>query len=787
MNYGEFSSDGKEYLIKLFDLPRPWINYLTNGKYCALVSHTGGGYSFFQSSGYNRILRASPSEILSDQPGRYIYLRDDETGEYWSLNWQPVQKPPTSWQARQGLGYTQIDSACCQIEGRVKYFVPLEDNLEVWQVTLTNQDARPRRLSIFIYVEWSLGDYIFDLIETSFADLFNILTFEECIIYATKSLWDILQDTARPNIAWDKYAFLTANFTVEGFDCLRENFQGRYRSLKNPIALEKGDCSNSQGRGKDSVGVLHHRRELAAGEQFDFTVLLGVAQEKEKARTLAEKYRPNEAAEKEFQRLQEYWQKYLDSVWVETPDAEFNLSVNIWNKYQAWVISHWARMDSFYLGGGYMIGFRDRAQDLLGILPTEPARARNMILELLMYHFQDGSSLHSWEPITNLGSRTGHSDDPLWLVLITIYYLKESGDFSFLEEKVGYYDRGRGSVYEHIIRAIDFTLSRRSERGIPLIGAGDWNDALDYVGEAGKGESIMVAQMLCWALREMVELADYRGDKELKEKYNLLYQELKEKINQFCWDGQWYIRATTDEGYPLGSSTNEQAKIFLNTQSWAIISGIASPERALLCMDSARKYLDTQYGPAIFLPAYDKPDPKIGIITRFSPGTKENGAIFNHPVSWAVMAEAILGRGDLAYQYFKKTSFVSRGEEPEIYQAEPYIYAEFVHGPDSPYFGQAEFSWATGTAAWMWRVCLDWILGIRPEWEGLRIDPCIPRHWPGYRARRSFREAVYEIEVKNPKRVCRGVKRVTVDGKEWPSNLLPVFRDSRVHSVEVVL
>lgn len=786
--YGEFSPDGLEYVIKRYDPPRPWINGVTNGRYCALISHTGGGYSFLESSGYNRLTRAYPAEaIISDRPGRYVYLRDADSGTWWSANWQPVQREPQFWECRHGLGYTVIRSINFDIESTITYFVPLSEDVEIWRVELRNLASRPRALDVFTYVEWCLGNYAFDLLETAFADLFNVVEFNAGTIYATKRLWNIGHRPARPHAPWDRVAFVSTNMEISSFDCCREEFLGRYRTLANPIAVERGWCSNHPCLGSDAVGVFHGRVRLDPGSSREFLVVVGAAGSHEEADALARRCRDPVTAQALWAEMRAHWQEYISKLWVKTPDPDFDLSVNVWNKYQAWFTSHWARMSSYYVGGGSIIGFRDSTQDVLGILPMDPGRARERLLYILKHQYRDGSCLHNWDPVTDAGPKTGHSDDPLWPVLSCAEYVRETGDFGFFDEVVEYYDGGEGSVYEHLKAGIEFTLGRLSDRGVALMGAADWNDGLDQVGDEGRGESVMVTQHLCWALMELAEIAARKGDDSLAERYRCVYQELKERLNRFFWDGEWYQRATNDEGEVLGSSKNQYGRIYLNPQSWAILSDTAPPDRAILAMDSAKRLLDTRYGPALFLPAYPKPDPKIGIITMFVPGVKENGTIFNHPVCWAIIAEAKLGRGDLAYEYWKKTSFIVRGREPDVYKAEPYVYAEYVYGPDSPKFGQGEFTWTTGTAPWMLRACVDWILGVRPSYEGLTIDPALPTHWSEARVYRWFRGAGYDIEIQNPSGVSKGIASLEVDGLPLEGNTVPAFADGKTHTVRVVL
>ncbi|HHV61310.1 MAG TPA: glycosyl transferase family 36 [Firmicutes bacterium] len=790
MKYGNFSSDGREFIITTPVTPRPWANYLTNTRYCALISHTGGGYSFVTSSGYNRITRAYPGEMtMTDRPGRYVYVRDEATGEFFSINWQPVQHPYETWECRHGMGYTQISSKNAGIEGQIIFFVPLDDDVEIWLVSLKNTTSQPRRLSVFTYVEWCLGSYGFDLVETNFANLFKSVRFDKDIgaVIARMGLWDVGHRAAKPHLPWNRRAFIAMSLPVAGFDGLREEFTGRYRSLANPVVVERGQCANSDGLGRDAVGVLQGRVELLPGQECTFTVIMGAPEEEKDIAPVVKKFQDPSNAVEELDRLKSFWDNYLNRVVVSTPDPDFDLSVNIWNKYQSWVTFNWSRMSSYYIGGGSMFGLRDTSQDLLGVLPNDPSLAKAKLREVLRHQFRDGGTLHNWDPITDTGPRTGHSDDALWLVLATAEYLKETGDLNFLEELVPYYDGTEGTVFDHLRKSIEFTIFHTSPRGIPLMLAGDWNDGLDQVGEEGKGESVMTAEFLCWMLKEMIDICELRGDQGLMQDYKTQRDKLIAKINELCWDGAWYARGTTDEGELFGSSRNKYGRIYLNAQSWAVLSGAAPPERALECMEAARKHLDTRYGPAIFLPAYAEPDPHIGIITMFSPGVKENGTIFNHPVCWAIIAEAILGRGERAYDLFKRSSFITRGKDPDTYKVEPYIYCEYIYGPDSKFFGQGEFSWTTGTAAWMLKACLDWILGIRPEYRGLRVDPVIPPDWDRFTVRRPFRKATYDIEVVNPERVSRGVKQVTMDSKLLDSNLLPPLSDGKIHKVQVVM
>lgn len=789
MNYGHFSEDGREYIITRPDTPRPWTNYLTNGRYCAICSQTGGGYSFFETSGYNRITRELPQTIvLQDRPGRYVYLRDADSGEYWSANWQPVRREVCDFEARHGMGYTKIRYKCNDIESQLTYYVPQRDDIEVWMVTLRNTSDRVRRIQAFPYVNWDIGNYAYNATEASFAKLFNESVVEDGVIFVSSRFWNITATTGgNPNARWDKWAFMASSAPVDAFECFDEVFMGVYRDLGDPIAIEEGQLQNTQGQGKSLMSALQHSFELEPGGEVRFVVVVGVVYKKEDGMVIRNRYRSWEEAERGLAEVKCYWDDYLSRNTAETPSREFDLSFNLWNKYQSWITSRWSRMDSYYVGGGSIIGHRDSWQDMLAILPNDPDWARERVIYMLEHQFPDGSTLHNWDPLTNIGVKTGHSDDPMWVVLGVIEYLKETGDLMFLDESVRYYDGGSETVRQHMLKALDYTLAHMSERGIPLIMAADWNDGLDYVGRQGRGESTMVAAHLAWMLREVATLLWFVGSDTLAQRYIELRDKLIKNINQYLWDGEWYIRGTRDDGEAFGSSRNIEGRIYLNAQSWNVIAGAAPRNRATRCMDSVKKHLDTDYGPALFLPAYNEPDPKLGIVSRFAPGTKENGTIFCHPVAWAIMAECELGRGDQAFEYWKQTSFTFLGKQPDIFKAEPYVYSEFIHGPNSPTYGQGEFSWMTGTASWMWKVCLEWILGIRSEIRGLLVEPCIPTEWDGFRVFRRFRGACYDIEVENPEHVSSGVREVYVDGERHTSSLLPVFGHGEIHKVHVVM
>lgn len=795
-SFGEFSELGDEYIIKRPDTPKPWINYLTNGNYCALVSQTGGGYSYIGDAGLNRILREIPGDAtITDRPGRYIYIRDNDTGEFWGMNWQPVCKEMDSFEAKQGLGYTKISAAKNGIASETTFFVPIKDDLEIWQIDLENRSERERNLSIFIYVEWSLAQNQANLTEASFNGLFEDVYFRKNTIFATKRRWG---RPDRPGDPWDKYAFITLNKKVDYHDCIKESFIGMYGSATKPKVLQGGNCHNTEGEGHQSVGVLQKNIKLKPKDKYNFDVLLGAAQRDitvEKygdacgispALKVINKYQTREETNAAFEELKNWWQKYIEMLTIKTPDRDFNISVNYWNKYQAWMTVQWSLMDSYYIGGESTVGFRDMSQHILGTLPNDLELSKKRLTDLLGFQFSEGKTVHNWNKCLGKGVVTDHSDDAQWLVLAIISYVLESGDLSFLDETYPYYDSESGTVLEHLNRALEYTLRHTTNRGIPKRRTADWNDALTGGGK-GQGESVMVANQVLYNIKLLLPILDKVRQKELVAHYQKIYETMSQTLNKDFWDGSWYLRATTDDGKVIGSKKNKTVQIDINAQTWSVLSGVADyRNRGKTAMDSVWEKLHTKYGFMMFVPHFHKPDSEYGIISQFTPGTKENGAIFNHPISWAVIAEVLLGRPEKAFQIWKETSFITRGKEPEKYRVEPYVYAEFVYGPTNPEFGRGSFTWTTGSASWFWRACTDYIIGVRPVIDGLYINPAIPKEWHEAKMTRNFRGSHYEITIHNPHHKNAGVKEMILDGKKIEGQIIKV-QDRGEHIVDVIL
>lgn len=788
--YGYFSDDKKEFVITRPDTPQPWVNYLSNGRYNALISNTAGGYSFYYSPKDSRITRWRYNSLPVDRPGRYLYLRDENDAHYWSPTWQPTETKLDSYQCRHGVYYTQFKSTYRQIEQQITYFVPLDDDLEIWRVHLTNHQHKSLKLKIFPFVELCLGHALVDLINQPNDQHFNEVFFnrEHQILLASKRYWMRYQGATvkQANEAWDRYVFFASTFPVSGWDGSKNQFIGRWRSEANPLAVERGACFNSEITAGDAVAALQMDLTLEAGVSKEFAILLGVVPRKnyeQEAIKVVQRFRNLDLIDSEFERVKSYWQDYLSHVQVKTPDDELNTMVNVWNQYQNLVTFQFSRDASYYHGGLlFGRGFRDSCQDIMGPVIPRPDLVKERIAEMSQFQFADGSTFHLYFPLSKNGEKTGHSDTPLWLPLAIMVYLKETGDFKFLEQEIPFYDEGKASILQHLLRAVDFSLSQLTERNLAKFGPGDWNDTLDYLGRQGRGESVWVTMFLAYILKEVVDLCQYLKEETLAQKYQQAYEKIKQTVNQHCWDGKWYIRGTTDSGGVIGSSKNEQGQIFLNTQSWAVISGIAEGQRAKICMESVRQILETPKGPKILHPPYTKIDPSIGLATRCVPGKKENGSVFNHPVSWAILAECLLGHAERAFDIYKRALPMNPVVDIDRYEVEPYVYAEYVTSPDHPTFGQASHSWLTGSATWMLRDVLDYILGVRPTYKGLLIDPCITGRWKEFTVVRSFRGKKYRVQVLNPAGKNKGVEQIWLNGQLIAGNLIDL-KDEKINQL----
>lgn len=780
--YGRFSSDGTEFIIRRPDTPRPWVNFLSNGEYGLILSQTGGGYSFFLDPGWARVTRWEPANWLLDSPGRFLYLRDTESGEYWSANEQPVGKADR-FSCRHGLGYTTLASEYAGIRVTCTHYVPLQGLHEVWRIELENLGKRPRTLQAFPAIEWHLGEWEQELKLRNILALLNLGTYDR--------KHEILIGRKNPvaNRVWPWTAFMASSLPVRSFELKLENFWGRHRTYADPVEIEKGRLSNTEVCGENMVGVLEHRLTLKAGASAEFNVVIGVEKDEAAIPAKVAKYRAKGFVRDELAAVKAHWRELiLDNVTVETPDKTFNTFLNVWNKYQVVMNNHWGRGVSFYHEGWGEFGYRNTAQDAMGILPLDADYAKARMLELARHQRANGQPLPGWSPILGTNDGKGPSDFPIWLPMLLMRYVKETGDLGALDQQVPYHGGGTGTLYEHAVQATRFLQDiAKSERGLPLMGTQDWNDAYDRVGIGGKGESIWLGMGLCFALLNLEELAVFKGDARTAGECRERYQAMKDLINRTAWDGDWYLYATNDLGEPIGSRSNAEGSIQLNPQTWAVMTGLAEGERLTKVLRTIDERLATPFGPVLFKPAYRRYDPKVGRITAFAPGTKENGAIFCHGGAFKIYADLKTGRGDAAWDTFRRILPCADNKDIEVYKTEPYIFAEYLIGPDNANCGEGAWTWLTGTADWTLFSAVDEMLGLHPEFAGLRIAPCLPRKWTKARITRKFRGATYAVEIHNPEGVETGVKEVRVDGILLDGSLIKPHGDGKIHQVKVVM
>lgn len=791
--YGYFTEGGREFVITNPKTPRPWINVCANENYGFVVTQTGGGFSWYDNSQMQR-LNTWYQDLIRDPYGKYVYVRDNDSEKIWSTTYKPTDFKYDSYEARYGLGYTKFITKYQGIKTEQLMFVPREDTCEIWQVTLTNETSKKRSLSVFPFFDWCLGN------GTETHREFQ-KTFIE--VKVDKELGAIIGLKRPPLVPSHistgvKDSPLTAVFALTnqkaaGYDGDKETFVGMYGTYAAPKAVVEGKVKNVRDLEKwgDPIASLQANVTLAPGQSKTLVFLLARIENVSKAKPIVEKYRSLATVKKEFDRITGFWEDLVSKSWVETPDEALNFVTNRWYRYQALCARMWAKTAYFQCSGG--IGFRDQLQDSNCLLESAPEITRKQILVHAEQMFTDGTVYHWWHPGKGIGAHTEMVDDLLWLALITLNYIEETGDESILDEVTPYVTKPgeakqEGTVYDHIIRSYEKVLSRWSPRGIPLMGEGDWNDGMSHVGVKWKGESFWLGHFFHGLLNRLAPVCEKRGDKDKAAKYLDRAKKLKVAINEVGWDGEWYVRATRDNGIPLGSKSQDRGKIFLNAQTWAVICDTATPERARIAMNSAYKHLYREYGPLLFTPGYDKLDETIGYLSRYAPSVRENGGVYTHAACWGVQAAAMMGDAEMAYKAYTNMNPVYRAEKnADHYDGEPYVTPGNVDGPDSPNFGRGGWTWYSGSGSWMQKVAYNWICGIRASRKGLVIDPQIPAAWKGFKAQRFFRDTTYKIEVKNPNKKNSGVKELLVDGKRINGNVVPDFRDGKTHTVEVTL
>jgi cellobiose phosphorylase len=770
MNYGHFSKDGKEYIITNVNTPSPWINYLYNDNYFASISNNGGGISYFKSPLHGRITRYRINDVPNDRPGKYIYIKDNDTGEIWSLTWQPVGNKVEAYQVIHGFGYTLASSEIDQIASSVLFFVPQHDDQEIWKTTLTNKSNKKRNLSLFGYVEFALGHALVDLINQCDDQHFNRVYFDKELnsIFATKTYWvtETRGTQHQENKEWDQWAFFTANLPIVKYETLRERFIGLYRNENNPIGIESGNLSCKDTDFGNAIGAIQIDLSLEPGEMKEVILSLGVISKNDfdfiKEQSIR-KYHNMKNVEVAFKEVEENWKDFLKYTKVETPDNEVNIFLNYWTQYQAKVAFDVGRVASFYYWGiGRGFGYRDTAQDTIAITISNPNKARERILLLARQMQRSGKVYHHFYD-DGQGEFTQHCDDPLWFILAVTSYVRETGDLEFLNESENFLDGKKGTILEHLYAVVNFAKTNLAIHGLPIFGRGDWNDTLDYIGGKDGGESVWGGMFYTAMLNRLIDLLKHIKNTEKIKEVELVRDKIRSAVEEYCWDGEWYIRAFGENQKKIGSKDNKYGKIFINTQSWAVIGKISDKERLIKAMDSARKYLDSEFGP------------KICLITRCVWGKKENGAVFCHPVTWLIQAECLLRRGNEAFDYYKK--LLPDRVDSDIFIAEPYVYSQYITSDEHDSPGRASHSWQTGTAAWMYKICFDFIIGVRSTYQGLQIDPVIPSSWKSFKCERIFRGTVYKVTVENPNGLQSGIESIIVDGKKIEGNILPISAD----------
>ncbi len=782
--YGYFSDDGKEYVITRPDTPRPWINIISNGDYGLTISQTGGGSSWWGNSNLARITRWA-QDLIKDEWGKYFYIKDRDTGALWSLMWKPVCAEFDQYEVRNGTGYTVFTSKTNGILSTATVFVPPGENLEVWKVTLKNDSSSIKRLSLFTYFEWCLGNA--DDVHREFQKTFIGTRFDRKTntLYAKKRKQLVPKHISSGLTDYPISGFNSVSEKPISYEGDKERFLGMYGNLVGPLGVKNGRLSDTVGDWYDSISSLHNDVDLKPGQEKTLVYTIGYYGDPKKAERWIKKYHDVGEADKSLANTKKFWDDLLGGLEVDTPDDAFNFMTNTWLKYQAISGRIWAKSAYYQSSGGY--GFRDQLQDSQVFLPIKPELCKKQLLMHAEHQFKDGTVHHWWHQLSTYGAATNMTDDLVWLVYILFSYLEETKDFKILDLKAPYLDAAPGTIYQHCCRAIDKVLSRWSKRGLPLMGDGDWNDGFNLIGGEWKGESIWLGQFMYDILLRFAPIAERRKDRARAKDYLARAKKLKAAINKYGWDGKWYIAATRDDGKLVGSKKCREGKIYLMTQTWGIFNDVSTDERKIKSMESVEKYLQGPYGPLLIAPGFVAPDENIGYITRYAAGVRENGAVYTHAACWAVLAECYLGRGDIAYKMYSSFCPPKRGMNPDLYKAEPYVTPGNTNGPQAADYGSGGWTWYTGSGAWLYRVSTNWILGVRPTYDGLLIDPCIPSGWKGFKMKRRYGKAEYDIEVINSNRVQKGVKELYLDGKLQSRNIVKDLGDNKTHKVKVVM
>ena len=806
MKFGYFDDEAKEYVITTPKTPLPWINYLGSQDFFGLFSNTAGGYDIYKDAKLLRLTRYRYNNCPLDNGGRYYYIKDGDT--IWNPGWQPTQTPLDSYSCRHGLGYSVITGSKNGVEAKLEAFVPVGDSCEINRITLTNDSDVTKTLDLFSMVEFCLWNAEDD--STNFQR--NFSTGEVEVIGST--IYHKTEYRERRN----HYAVYSVNKPIEGFDTSRDAFVGVYNGFANPEAVLEGKSRNSVAHGWALVGSHHLKVTLTPGACEDFVFVLGYCENpvdekfeapgiinKKPANELLAKYKTSAQVDAALDDLHNYWNKLLSTYRVDTEDERLNRLVNVWNQYQCMVTFNMSRSASYYESGmGRGMGFRDSCQDLLGFVHLIPERARERIIDIANTQFEDGSTYHQYQPLTKKGNAAiggGFNDDPLWLIACVSAYIRETGDFSILDEKCAFDSDFSKAVplMEHLDRSFSYTTKNRGPHKLPLIGRADWNDCLNlncFSAEPGESfqitgpsegpvaESVFIAGMYVKYGKEYSDLLRATGNTARADEVDKLVADMTAAIEDAGWDGEWFVRAYDANSNPVGSHVCEEGQIYIEPQGMCVMAGVGVDNgKAQKALDSVKDRLDTKYGIVLLQPAYTKYHLELGEISSYPPGYKENAGIFCHNNPWIACAEAVMGHGDRAFEVFKKTCPVYLEEISEIHRTEPYVYCQMVAGCDAPSHGEGKNSWLTGTAAWTFTCISQYLLGIQPTLQGLQLNPCIPHDMKGYKLDRTYRGTTYHITFDNAAGVERGVKSVTVDGAPIEGNILPLTDKKEVEVV----
>ncbi|NLR90350.1 GH36-type glycosyl hydrolase domain-containing protein [Flammeovirga agarivorans] len=810
MKYGFFDDANREYVITDPKTPFPWINYLGNHDFFSLVSNTAGGYSFYKDAKFRRLNRYRYNNVPMDNGGRYFYINDGEN--IWSPGWKPVKTPLDHYECRHGLSYTTIKGKKADIEAEVTFFVPLNAWAEVQKMKLTNKGKTEKTFKLFSYNEWCLWNAEDDQNNLQR----NLSTGEVEIDGAT--LYHKTEYKERRN----HYAFYHLNQEIDGYDTDRESFIGLYNEFSNPRAVLDGKPSNSEAHGWSPIASHYKEITLAPGESTDLIFILGYIENEEeekweskgvinktKAKALIEQYNTVEKVDAALKELADYWTELLSVITLNHADDKLNRMVNIWNQYQCMVTFNMSRSASFFeVGIGRGMGFRDSNQDLIGFVHQVPERARERIIDIASTQFPDGGCYHQYQPLTKRGNDAiggGFNDDPMWLILGTVSYIKESGDFSILDEMVPF-DNDPSlaqTLFDHLTISFNHVINNLGPNGLPLIGRADWNDCLNLNcfskdpnesfqttennTEGSKAESVMIAGLFVVYGTDYVALCQELGKTEEAERAQNCVDAMKEAVKQFGWDGEWFLRAYDFYGNKVGSDENEEGKIFIESQGWCSMAEIGLEEGMVeKALDSVKERLDTPYGIVLNNPAFTEYKIEYGEISTYPAGYKENAGIFCHNNPWIMIGETKLGRGNQAWEYFKQICPAYLEDIHDLHKVEPYVYCQMIAGKDAYKPGEGKNSWLSGTAAWNFYTVVQHILGVSPEYKGLKVDPCIPNEWDTYSINRKFRGGEYAITISNPDKVSKGVAKLIVNDEVIEGNIIPDLGEGN-HKVEVIM